>query len=271
MPRSFKPRNLPCLNSQCTRLFTNNTGRTNHYLSQHAPLQRLRRQPPCITPELEAEDDFPGAPIHSNLPDRDDDVPELPTHPHTPDQPPEDDAKQERIEKHPLLNGLPCDVEGHFLPPGSPPPPWDHPAPDDFTPFANRGAFELADLLYRREQMPRSNIDALLQIWAAQHPDNGPPFQNSDDLYSQIDATPIGGVPWQCFAVRFNGEVQPGDAETAPWKSKDFEVWFRDPRRILHNHLSNPDFANEIHLTPIRVFDDRGCRRYKDFMSGNWA
>ncbi|KAK0237593.1 hypothetical protein EDD85DRAFT_921282 [Armillaria nabsnona] len=164
-----------------------------------------------------------------------------------PDRIPES-ASQEFVEYHPTVNGRPCDKDGFILPDGTPPPPFLHGPPDDFTPFDDCPSFELADLLYRRNQMPASQINNLLQIWCANacNGSESVPFANANDLYRTIDATTIGNVPWQSFTVSFNGDL--GEGEPPAWKTAEYEVFFRNP-----------------------LTDRQGKHRYMDFMSGNWA
>ncbi|KAF9553011.1 hypothetical protein CPC08DRAFT_646180, partial [Agrocybe pediades] len=169
-----------------------------------------------------------------------------------------------------LLQGLPCNENGKFLPTGTPPPPWDQPSPEDFTPFRDRTSFELADLLFRRAQVAAPTINELLHIWAATLPDNeDPPFRNKDDLYSTIDSIEHGDAPWLSFTLSYDGEIADGD--TTPWKHKQYEIYFRDPLTVLKNQLGNRDFASEMDFSPKQVFDECGSRRYCDFMSGEWA
>jgi hypothetical protein len=195
----------------------------------------------------------------------------------------------ERVRYHPLINGtpffsvafccisfivvsagLPCDSQGNFLPEGALPPPWDRPPTDDFSPFKNRAEFELADLLFRKDQMSASSINELLQIWAATLPeDQDPPFVNQKHLYDTIDAIDVGDTPWNSFSVSFNGEIPEGDK--TPWKHAQYDVWYRDPRVVLHNQLANMDFVTEIDFAAKEVTDENDTRRYTDFMSGNWA
>ncbi len=167
--------------------------------------------------------------------------------------------------------GRPCDKDGFILPDGTPPPPFLHGPPDDFTPFDDCPSFELADLLYRRNQMPASQINDLLQIWCANacNGSESAPFANANDLYHTIDATTISNVPWQSFTVSFNGDL--GEGEPPAWKTAEYEVFFRDPRAVLQNQLGNPDFACEMDFSPKQVTDRQGKRCYMDFMSGNWA
>jgi hypothetical protein len=142
---------------------------------------------------------------------------------------------------------------------------------DPWAPYANHGSFILADLLFRREQMPAKNINDLMQVWAAlSHQD--PPFADAEDLYNTIDMTPVGDIPWQSFSISFVGEIQADVDKEAPWKLREYEVWFRDPLNVLKLQLGNPDFANEMDVAPKIVRDaSSGLRRYQDFMSGEWA
>ena len=174
------------------------------------------------------------------------------------------------VSKLTSIVGLPCDAQGNFLPEGAPPPPWDHPAPDDFSPFQDQAAFELANLLFWKEQMSAGNINELLEIWASTLPcDQDPPFINKQHLYNTIDTIEVGNVPWQSFSVSFNGKIPEGD--TTPWKHANYDIWFRDPHMVLKNQVKNPDFANEIDVAPKIVRDKHGKRQYMDFMSRDWG
>jgi hypothetical protein len=55
--------------------------------------------------------------------------------------------------------------------------------------------------------MSAGNIDELMMLWEAGVSASGdePPFVNHTDLYNTIDAIPVGGVPWQNFAVSYTG------------------------------------------------------------------
>ncbi|KAG6905029.1 hypothetical protein DXG01_005543 [Tephrocybe rancida] len=239
MPRqTFRPRNIPCSVTGCERFFTNRAGVSNHIRTSHANV------PQFPDPEGGELEDF--------------------CHPDPVDHP-----SREQIRFHPVLNGRPCDAHGEYLPDGAPPPLPKEKATDNFFPYMDRNAFELADLLYRRDQMANPKINDLLQIWAAtlRGADREPPFDSANDLHSTIDATLLGDVPWQSFSITYNGDV----GEDAPsWQTKSFHVHFRDPRVILHNQVGNSDFAGEIDVAPKQVTDNDGKRRFQDFMSGNY-
>jgi len=51
----------------------------------------------------------------------------------------------------------------------------------------------------------------------------------------------------------------------------EFDVWFRDPRTLVHNLLLNPDFDNEFDCAPLQEYDMDGNHRFENFMSGDWA
>lgn len=165
--------------------------------------------------------------------------------------------------------GTPCDELGNFLPSGAPPPPRPTAPADDFSPYQSREEFELAELLYSRVQMSAGNIDALLDIWAstlAKHNDN-PLFANAKHMYETIDSTNLGDVKWESFTTSWQGELP----ENPPaWMTAKYDVWFRDPRAVVHSMLGNPDIDGEIDYAPSREFDGT-TRRLKDFMSGDWA
>jgi hypothetical protein len=152
------------------------------------------------------------------------------------------------------------------------PPPLPQPRdPTDWTPFTSRSQFELAEFLFKKEQMSAGNIDDLLKIWAADAvaSDNEPPFLNHSDLYDTIDAIPIGGVPWQHFEMSYDGPRP--ETDVSPWMEQTYEVYFRDPHQLLLNMLADPTFAKDFDYTPMQQFDCHGSRRYEHFMSGDWV
>lgn len=119
--------------------------------------------------------------------------------------------------------------------------------------------------------MSANDIDFLLKLWAATlavHGDN-PPFKSHADLYSTIDATPLGDAKWDNFSLSYNGEKPVHDIP--PWMNSSYDIWFRDPLTLVQNMLSNPDFNNEFDYAPFQEHDFNGNHRFQDFMSGNWA
>jgi hypothetical protein len=142
---------------------------------------------------------------------------------------------------------------------------------DDWTPFASRAGFELAEILYKKSPVSNDTIDQLLNLWSATlvpHEDSAP-FLDHDDLHATIDAIKLGHVPWQSYTARYNN-LRPDNAPTPEWMTTDYQVWYRDPRKVIHHIFANPDLANDIDYVPYRDFED-GKRRYCDFMSGDWS
>jgi Plavaka transposase len=152
-----------------------------------------------------------------------------------------------------------------------PPPRNSDQGPDDWTPYDNRLKFEVADFLYRRNQMSAGDINFVLNLWAASlaiHNDT-PPFSTTADMHNTIDATPLGDVPWESFTLQYNGAEPAGDIPS--WMKAEYDVWFRDPRTLVHNLLSNPDFKSDFDYAPFQEHAADGGHRFQDFMSGNWA
>ena len=173
-----------------------------------------------------------------------------------------------------------CDEDGNPLDPFSSPIPETR-DPSDWSPFRNRVEFETAEFLYKRCQMSGSNIDTLMELWAAysairdpqdisESPSNISPFSDHSDLYRTIDAIPIGGVPWQSITLSYDGPV-PNSENPPSWMNAGHTIWFRDPRLLFKNMLENSDFKDSFDYAPYRQYDEHDQRCYQDFMSGDWA
>jgi Plavaka transposase len=172
-----------------------------------------------------------------------------------------------------LFVGEICDEIGNGLPPDNPPAPRDSDTkgPNDWTPYSNRLQFEVADFLFRRNQMSAGDINFLLNLWAASlaiHNDE-PPFSKATHLYSTIDSTPLGDVAWDSFSLQYNG-TKP-ESNVPSWMLAEYDVWFRDPRTLVRNLLSNPDFKDDFDYAPFQERTSDGIHRFQDFMSANWA
>lgn len=171
-----------------------------------------------------------------------------------------------------VIVGQICDENGDDIPPDTPPPPRDSDqGPDIWTPYNSRLEFEVADFLYRRNQMSAGDINFILSLWAASlavH-DDDPPFSSASHMYDTIDSTPLGDVPWESFSLQYNG-AQPVD-NVPSWMKAEYDVWFRNPRALVHNILSNPDFESGFDYAPFQERNVDGVHRFCDFMSANWA
>ncbi|KAF8328733.1 hypothetical protein F5887DRAFT_897430 [Amanita rubescens] len=275
-PPKFRPRNIPCRVRNCSRYFTSWSGLSNHLRTHSAREQQ--RGPPIARDGHIHEENPP-----SNTDDEDlfnqglnDPIFDIPDDEHTQDEQDNENVPRrkagEKVVTHPHINGRPCNSTGEFLPEGTPPPPWNDQSPTNFAPYASRESFQLADLLFRRNQMPEDQIDDLLQIWARTlAPNEDPPFANAQHLYSTIDATKLGNIPWNPFTISFKTEEDEGETDV-PWKLKSYDVWYRDPLEIIKMQLGRRDFVGEIDFAPKEVRDsETNVRRYQDFMSGEWA
>ncbi|KAE9403278.1 hypothetical protein BT96DRAFT_815328, partial [Gymnopus androsaceus JB14] len=79
-----------------------------------------------------------------------------------------------------------------------------------------------------------------------------------------------GDVPWESFTVKYNGEL-PEDRSSVPaWKLQGYEVWFRDPLKVLEQMLANPSFKNKFDVSPKQLFNN-GKHLYRNLITGNWA
>jgi hypothetical protein len=171
--------------------------------------------------------------------------------------------------------GMPCDSSGSYLPSGTPPPPYTPPGGDgaahnDWDPFYNRAQFEIADFLYKRNQMPGTQIDILFDLWAASGDDGTePPFAGHNNLYKTIDSIQLGDLPWICFTVKYSGPLPDGEVPT--WMTTEYEVWCRDVRLLMRSQLANPDFDGEIDYSPLQTFGPTGKREWSNVMTGNWT
>jgi Plavaka transposase len=132
-------------------------------------------------------------------------------------------------------------------------------------------AFELAEFLYTRNQMPGQQIDTLMDLWMSSMLPHGAeaPFKSAKDMYQTIDASTIGDVKWESFKLKYEG-IKPAE-KTPLWMDEDYEVWYRNPHKIVKNILANTTFDGEVNTTPYRAYDTSGDRQYGNFMSGDWA
>src|ERR1700761_1107854 len=267
---------IPCLSPGCNRWCRNNGGRTKHMRARHLIAPQPQPERPGLAPWL--LDDTP--------PPEDFDAPP------GGDMPIEEVVNGSEWEHHPLLCGTfslflseactqrlfipatPCNEAGEYLPRGTPPSPPPAKSPNDWTPYRDRVDFELTEFLYAKVQMSGKAIDTLSQLLRAcllNHgvlPDDINVFERNADLLATIDSTPVGNVPWQGFTLSYDG---PRPLNAPEWMTTTHDVWYRDPLQLVHNLLANRDFDNEFDYMPFREFDAKKRRRWRDFMSGDWA
>ncbi|KAH7923128.1 hypothetical protein BV22DRAFT_1016022 [Leucogyrophana mollusca] len=273
--REYNRLRLSCQVPGCLRWFRNRSGLTQHTRSVHAASHSA-----CLSSPEAIPDHLPPQQSHSPSVRNDDnnemdmDMSPAPAHEnHTSPEAVFTGAGEHFYRTfHPYLNGRPCTADGTFLPSDAPPPPPPEKAQDDWYPYRNRVEFETAEFLFKRSHMSSAKVDAILDLWAAtlaKHNDS-PPFADHHDLHKVIDSTPLGGVVWESFVGRYEGERPDGDVP--PWMNDEYEVWYRDPHKVVRNLLANPDFKDEMDYIPFREYDAANDqRRWKDFMSGDWV
>jgi hypothetical protein len=123
--------------------------------------------------------------------------------------------------------------------------------------------------------MSGGDIDTLLRLWAADRARHGESgiFANHQELYKTIDATKLGSVPWQSFSMNHRNSAS--NNPVPEWMKAEYGVCFRDPRILVNNIISNPDFAKEFDYCPYQEYEKsptgRHIHRFHHVMSGNWA
>ena len=190
---------------------------------------------------------------------------------------------------HPKLNGmilLPtsfyfsqnnvckiCDKDEHEIPPNSPPPPVTQYSTDNWFPYENHTQFELANFLYRCNQMSKGDTDFLLNLVNALPSSHGDtaPFQNHSDMHTKIDVTTLGEAPWEHIKLNYNGPLPEGVSwENIPsWMTEEHKVWFCDPVTLSENLLVTLDFKDQFNY-PYQEHTPDSSHHFCDFMSGNW-
>ncbi len=119
--------------------------------------------------------------------------------------------------KHPALNsmfflhcliyftncwtlGVPCDENGVFLALNTPLPPYTAWSPNDWSLYCNCINFETTNLLFRKNKMPHTKVNQLMEIWAASTlqvtggESMDAPYNRADGILKTIDATSLGDV-----------------------------------------------------------------------------
>ncbi|KAN0129867.1 hypothetical protein V8E53_012339 [Lactarius tabidus] len=253
-PQTFRPAIFSCDTIGCTRSFKSEPALRCHQTTVHIIPDALCPAPPNPEPLQEHTDmQFPdGGSLSQD---------ELPT----PDLCYNHDSFH--IKTHPILDRTPCDINGDNLEAGALLPPPDDLANDDFSPFANRAEFKLAELLYVEAEMSAGKINWLLNLLALLYAAE-PPFMSHQDLYSMIHVIKQGEIPWNSFLVAYNGVRPPQNPPV--WMDARYKVWFRSPLQVLKGQIANPEYKNMMDFTPKRVYH-KGKRQYSDLMSGNWA
>ncbi|KAF8271286.1 hypothetical protein EI94DRAFT_1698242 [Lactarius quietus] len=112
-----------CSVTSCSRMFKSESSLKCHWTSKHLIPEALHpQQQPNADPQDANLD-------HPYLDDTNT------QHPDTLPLPHEKTSNSFNMERHPILDGTPCDATGDDIQPGLPPPPYDDHAQDDYSLF----------------------------------------------------------------------------------------------------------------------------------------
>ncbi|KAK0227298.1 hypothetical protein EDD85DRAFT_957914 [Armillaria nabsnona] len=240
-PRRLVQR-LSCTYSSCNQTFKSQQGHTQHINSKHATFTSISHSQESTTTSPAADGvDNDEDPFRD--PTRMDAGGDIGTM---------DDVPMRGTKNYHLyLNGWPCNQNGIYLPPDTPPTPLSQPE-NPAAPFEDPVQFRIADFLFRKVEMSQGNIDKLMELWTLtmlKHNDFGP-FKNHAAMHKIIDQIEQGDAPWKCFIT----QVDPNLPANAPsWQHDKYQIWYQF------------DALPYIHIGPD------GKRRWCDFMSGNYA
>ncbi|KAJ2922285.1 hypothetical protein H1R20_g14806, partial [Candolleomyces eurysporus] len=84
--------------------------------------------------------------------------------------------------------------------------------------------------------MSAGNVDHLVQLLAELYPNDDPPISGHEELFALIDSIKEGDMAWDSFSITYTGE-DPSEL----WMKQPFEVWYRDPLKVLEDQFSNPE------------------------------
>ena len=87
-------------------------------------------------------------------------------------------------------------------------------------------------------------------------------------MYSIIDSSMLGDVPWQCVVTGVSEDI---DEHAPSWMQTSYEVWYHDPDTVVSMMLNNPDFEGQFDLCPFVDIGVDGNHCWNNLMSGNIA
>ncbi|KAG2127265.1 uncharacterized protein EDB93DRAFT_1257087 [Suillus bovinus] len=260
---------LVCQFPNCNWVFKNKSGLTQHTHAQYGTLQNLNHIAPLVGPGFilpQSHSPTPAGVIDENF--------------HQDPAGDQDFVLEEGnwvdmgrlfYTFHLHLTGLKCDANGAFIDQDAPPPPHTDALPTDWMPYDNCAEFETAEFLFTCNQMSAKQIDTLLDLWATtliKHND-APPFANHRNMYTTIDATPLGDTPWKSFMLCYN-RAKP-EQDIPPWMDGQYDVWYRDPLQMMHSILAKCAFDGGIEYSPYHDYTTEDKQYFKNFMSGDWV
>ena len=277
----------PYYHEGCSRRFRSQSGCTYHVRSAHSNYHNIIHHQNENGPENGPENEnFYDDNLNQELPVEDYFAPPAEHHNIPPPAPESPTTPQRNI--HPHINGIllltlfflllignvqgrPCDRDGLFLPPGTPPSAHSNPSQDEWDPFDDQTQFRMGEFLYKKVEMSAGDVDKLMDIWATlKDVDNDEisPFSSHEYMYTTIDDIKHGDAPWKSFTISYTGHLGP---DPPTWQLQDYQVWYRDPDVVITNLLDNPDFDGEFNYAPYVEMDKSGQRQWNEPMSGNFA
>lgn len=144
-------------------------------------------------------------------------------------------------------------------------------ANNDWFPFKSQVAFELTECLYTKAELSQRKIDKLLELWAATLVLFGhdPPILNHQHLHQQINAIKVGDVKGENTTLKYDGPL-PITTHPPEWMTTEYDVWHRNPHKVIKNVLANPNLNNHVDYAAYQEFNDEK-RQYGNMMSGDWV
>ena len=80
--------------------------------------------------------------------------------------------------------------------------------------------------------------------------------------------TLVKSVLWESFIIDYKGP-HPSNLSSQPqWMNDEYNVYFKDPRVLIQNMISNLDFVSEFNYAPHHKYFDR-VYHFQNMMSGN--
>ncbi|KAH9993136.1 hypothetical protein BJV74DRAFT_877811 [Russula compacta] len=196
----------------------------------------------------------------------------------------DDDCRQtSTFQYHPYLNGIdvlspqfwiPCNLNGNFLPPHTPPPP-HVPAGgallNPWHPFGSWTEFDFTHYHFVEVQSSEGNINKALNMWATTVMEFGHNalWKNATQLYQTINNIRHGDMLWKLYHVRYKGPLPAG--MPPKWMTELYDLCMRDSCQVLHHQLATSDFTDKIDVTPYQQFDSEGKWSWSNLMSADWA
>ncbi|KAG6835316.1 hypothetical protein H0H93_002760 [Arthromyces matolae] len=165
----------------------------------------------------------------------------------------------------------PCDANGYYLPPKTPPPPSVHAQPGNWDPFRDRTAFDFAFFHFVKAQSSKSEILEALDLWLASVTPYGGdiPWTTAQEMYTTIDAIEHGLSTWKTVKIRYQGPIP--EHNPPQWMTQTYELCTQNARSLLHHQMSKTEFKDSFNPAPYMQFNKNGERIFSNLFSGDWV